>query len=727
MDSGISATDDRVAADRPTLDRIFEPASIAVVGASADPAKRGYQIVRALTESDFAGHVYPVNPRGGELLGLAMVTSVEELPDGVDLAVLCTPAESAPDLVRACGARGLAGVVVLAVGFGESGMAGRELEERLGAAARDAGVRVIGPNTSGLLNLERGVNLVGARDVRAGGMAVLVQSGNMALALMTEVTERSWDGISISLGVGNELDLGFAEALGYLEGHEETRAVLAYVEGLRDAGRFLSVAARVSASKPVVLLKSGRTARGSEAALSHTGAVSGPYERLHAGLRQAGVVELTRTDELLHVGETLGRQPAPPVGTGIAILSDGGGQGTLAVDQLVEAGARLAELSDGTRNRLRTLLGPAAAVSNPVDLAGAADADPEAFGRAMAVLTSDPSVGVVLVIGLFGGYGVRFADSLTGGEVRAAEAMANAAGAAGCGLVVHTMYAAHRTRPLEALGVRGVPVVGSLDVACRCVVELQRRGEWLARPAWEYEAPPRAVSPGTREGAGAPGGGGRRSLSEPEARTVLADAGMDFGPWRVEDSAEGVVAALESLARPMVVKLVSSVITHKSDVGGVVLGVESEEAARAAYAAVAGGARRQGEPDPISVLVAPQLPTPRAELLVGAFRDPALGPVLSIGAGGVWVEALGDASVRILPVDDPELESMLAELHLWPVLQGGRGFASVDLGPVIAAAKAVADTMRRRDEVLEVEVNPLFVYEDRAIPVDARVVVEDSR
>lgn len=728
MDSGISATDDRVAADRSALDRIFEPASIAVVGASADPAKRGYQIVRALTESDFAGAVYPVNPRGGELLGLPVTTSVEELPDGVDLAVLCTPAESAPDLVRACGARGLAGVVVLAVGFGESGLAGRQLEERLGAAAREAGVRVIGPNTSGLLNLERGVNLVGARDVRAGGMAVLVQSGNMALALMTEVTERSWDGISIYLGVGNELDLGFAEALGYLEGHEETRAVLAYVEGLRDAGRFLSVAARVSASKPVVLLKSGRTARGSEAALSHTGAVSGPYERLHAGLRQAGVVELTRADELLHVGETLGRQPAPPVGTGIAILSDGGGQGTLAVDQLVEAGARLAELSDGTRDRLRTLLGPAAAVSNPVDLAGAADADPEAFGRAMDVLVTDPSVGVVFVIGLFGGYGVRFADSLTGGEVRAAEAMANAAGAAGCGLVVHTMYAAHRTAPLETLGVRGVPVVGSLDVACRCVVELQRRGVWLARPAWEYEASPRAVGPATREGKGAPGGvEGRRSLSEPEARTILADAGMDFGPWRVEDSADGVAAALESLAGPVVVKLVSSVITHKSDAGGVVLGVESQEAARAAYEAVAGGARRQGVPDPISVLVAPHLPTPRAELLVGAFRDPALGPVLSIGAGGVWVEALGDASVRILPVDDPEIESMLAELHLWPVLQGGRGFASVDLAPVIAVAKAVADTMRRREEVLEVEVNPLFVYEDRAIPVDARIVVGDCR
>ncbi len=716
-------------ASRTALQRIFDPESIAVVGASTDPTKRGHQIVRALTESGFAGDVHPVNPRGGELLGLPVTPSVEELPDGVDLAVLCTPAEAAPDLVRACGARDIAGAVVLAVGFGESGDTGRELESRLHDAAREAEVRVIGPNTSGLLNLERGVNLVGARGVRTGGMAVLVQSGNMALALMTEVTERSWDGISIYLGVGNEVDLGFAEALEYLEGHDSTRAILAYVEGLRDAGRFLAVASRVSESKPVVLLKSGRTARGSEAALSHTGAVSGPYERLRAGLRQAGVVELTRADELLHVGETLGRQPAPSPGRGIAILSDGGGQGTLAVDLLVESGAALAELSKETREGLRSLLGRAAAVSNPVDLAGAADADPEAFGRAMELLVADPAVGVVLVIGLFGGYGVRFAESLADGEVRAADAMAEATRAARCGLVVHTMYAAHRTRPLEALGRHGVPVVGSLEVACRCVVELQRRGAWLSSGGWAYETP---------QARGVASGGARRPLTEPDARRLLNDAGMDFGSWRVEESADGVVQALDALRGPVVVKLVSSTITHKSDAGGVILGVDSETAARAAYASIREGsgryAREHGlgtggedaDDGPTRVLVAPQHPTPRAELLIGAIRDPALGPVLTVGAGGVWVEALADASVRLLPVDDDELRRMVTELRVWPVLEGGRGFPAVDIGPVVAAAGAVATIMRHRPDVVEIDVNPLFVYPDRAVPVDARIVVADT-
>lgn len=704
---------------RPPLQRIFDPSSIAVVGASSEPAKRGHQILRALAESGYSGSVYPVNPRGGEILGRRVVTSVEDLPDGVDLAVLCTPAAMAPELVRACGVRGIAGAVVLAVGFGESGQDGLALEEELRAAARQSGVRILGPNTSGMLNLEKGVNLVGARGVRSGGLAVLVQSGNMALALMTEVTERSWDGISLYLGVGNEVDLGFAEALEYLEGHEGTHAVLVYVEGFRDAGAFLEAAARVSRTKPVVALKSGRTARGAQAALSHTGSVAGPYRRLAAGLAQAGVVELRRADELLHVGETLGRQPAPPPGSGIAILSDGGGQGTLAVDMLVEAGAPLAGLAPSTRTALRRLLGPAAAVANPVDLAGAADADPEVFGRAVELLVADPSVGSILVIGLFGGYGIRFADSLTDGERAAATAMAGHARSARRGLVVHTMYALHRSGPLQELGERGVPVVASLEVACRCVTELHRRGEWLERSPWPYVAPAsRALDEG------------RATLSEPEARSVLSDRGMTFGPALVADSPDGAADAFRKLAGRAAVKLVSEHITHKSDAGGVVLGVDSEAAARQAYRAICRQSRAYAEregieigPGPCRVQLTPMLWSPRAELLIGAYRDAQLGPVLTVGAGGVWVEEMADISVRVLPVEDADLMEMLEELRISRLLGSARGLPPVAIAPILDSVRAVAETIVADPDILEVEVNPLFVYEDEVAPVDARVVV----
>ena len=299
-----------------TLEPIFEPRSIAVVGASANPTKRGHQILRALGESGYAGRVYAVNPTGGRLLGHTVYRSGEEMPEAADLAVICTPAATAPDLVRACGERGIAGAVVLAVGFGESGPDGARLEARLRDAARAGGVRVVGPNTSGLLNLPRGVNLIGARGVRPGGIALLVQSGNIALDLMTQVTEQSGMGISICAGLGNEVDVGFGEVLEYLGGHDETQVVIAHIEGCRDSRALLAAASVVRRRKPVVVIKSGRTAAGAHAALSHTGAVAGPYERLRAGFAQAGVVEVRRTDELLHVAATLGSQLSGPPGTG---------------------------------------------------------------------------------------------------------------------------------------------------------------------------------------------------------------------------------------------------------------------------------------------------------------------------------------------------------------------------------------------------------------------------
>lgn len=716
------------------LERIFDPQSIAVVGASADPAKRGHQILRALADSGYDGDVYAVNPRGGTILDNSIYTSVEELPDGVDLAVLCTPAPSAPALVRACGERGVGGVVVLAVGYGESGEAGRALEADLVAASQASGVRVIGPNTSGLLNLHRGVNLIGARGVRAGGLALLVQSGNVALSLMTEVTERSWDGVSICLGVGNQIDVGFTDAISYLETHEETHAVIVHVEGLRDARAFLASAARLARSKPIVAIKSGRTTEGAGAALSHTGSVAGPYDRFSAALAQAGVVEVARTDELLHVAETLGRQPACPPGQGILILSDGGGQGTLAADSLVESGAELATLSHDTAGELRRLLGSAAAVANPVDLAGAADTDPTLFASALETVVRDPSVGTVLVIGLFGGYGIRFSEELTSAEITTGTRMAHAVRSAEKGLVVHSMYAGHRSAPLAALGTEGVPVVGSLEVACRCANELQRRGRTLARPMWSIGLedpptdpgiPPHVVIDRARSE-------GRSILTEPEARELLSDAGLSFGRSTVVDSPGAAREAMSLFSEPVAAKLVSSVITHKSDAGGVVLGVDTPDDAAVAFRTIQArvssyAAENDLEAGPIRMMLTPVLPPPRLELLLGGYRDPDLGPVLTMGAGGIWVEALRDVGHLVLPVDDLALDALLDGLTIARLLDGGRGNPPIDRRQIVSGARAIADALLRWPDIAEVEVNPLFVYQDEAVPVDARVVLQHQR
>lgn len=714
---------------------IFQPRSVAVIGASTDPRKRGFQVLRALRESKFKGRIFPVNPKGGEILDYPVATSVEALAEVPDLALICTPASTVPDAVEACGRKGIRGAVVLAVGFRESGDEGAELERRILESARAHGVRVVGPNTSGLLNLPLGLNLIGARGVRPGTLSLVVQSGNMALALMNEVTARSHEGIAICVGVGNQLDLGFDEYLDFLGHHEGTRAVICYVEGFPSARSFLQVAARVSRRKPVLVIKGARSVSGQAAARSHTGAVAGEYDRLRAGFRQAHIVEVTRTDELLHLAETLATQPAVRDGAGLAILSDGGGQGTLAADALSDMGVPLARLSDGTREALRALLGRAAAVTNPVDLAGASDADPAVFGRALEILAADDAVGGALVVGLFGGYGIRFAEELTSGEDLAAHAMAHTMRTLSKPLVVHSMYASHRSSPLRILGEAHVPVVESLDVACRCIGETWIRGRVLGSPSWRPDDDAEAVAPlaGRRlktfrshESLARAQAEGRHTLTEPEAQALLRDAGVTFPPSALCTTAEEVRAAVEGMQTAVALKVVSAKIPHKTDAGGVALGIVSAaEAAEAFYGIMDRTARyledRGAEPGVDGVMVAPMLATPLAELLVGARRDPDVGPVLTLGAGGIWVEVLRDVSHRVLPVDGDEVRRMLEELRMFGLLAGARGRAPADLVAVVRAAHAVARCILEHGAVAEVEVNPLFVYATGAQAVDARI------
>jgi acetyltransferase len=341
-------------------------------------------------------------------------------------------------------------------------------------------------------------------------------------------------------------------------------------------------------------------------------------------------------------------------------------------------------------------------------------------------------VGTVLVIGLFGGYGVRFDERLTAPEIRGAERMAEAAAEAGKALVVHTMYAAHRTRPLEILGTAGIPVVGSLETACRCAIELERRGRHLARPGWSPEVDAGEVSGNAGAVLDAALREGRTLLAETEARSVLSDHGLAFPESVVVASAEEAADRFGEIGGLAAAKLVSTRITHKSDAGAVVLDLADASGASRAFDHIARAAAAwtsaQGlEEEAVRVLLTPMLPTPRMELLVGAARDPGLGPVLTLGAGGVWVEVLADVAHRVLPVPDAEIEAMLDQVRSARVLNGGRGHLPVDRRPVVAAARAVAETLLRHPEIVEIDVNPLFVYPDRVVPVDARVVLGPAR
>ena len=711
------------------LDPVLRPRSIAIIGASTDPTKRGNQAVRALIESGYDGDIFPIHPGGGELYGRRVCRSPDELPNAPDLILVCTPAPSVPAVLEQWARAGTRGAVVLASGFGETGESGATLEQEILRVRQETGIRIVGPNTSGLMNVALGANLIGIRDVRAGHLALLVQSGNVTLQLATEATARSGQGFSFCIGAGNNTDIRFSEYIDFLGADPATHAILMHAEGFRDGRAFIDAARRVAPVKPIVLLKGARTAAGGRAARSHTGAIAGSHDVLRAGLCQAGVIEVTRTDELFHVGETLATQPVVPPGKGIAILSDGGGHAALAMDLLHDRGTPMAALSADTSARLRALLGSSAAVENPVDLAGAADRAPLVFARALEILARDSKVGAVLVIGLFGGYAIRFARSLRDAEDDAAAEMADLAHEAGIALVVHSLYAPRRTKPLLTLSAAGVPVVESLDVACSCVMAAVERGALLARLAARTGVLPPPPASAIREFAQGVTDLSRTeqrsALLEPEARSLLEGCGVSFVPAVLCADREAAATAAASIGAPVAVRVISPAAPHKTEAGGVILGVEGGEAAAVAFDRIRHALDRYGlakgiNPDFRGVIVSPMQARPIAELILGVVRDAQFGPVLTVGAGGTAVEILRDVAFRLLPVTREEVREMLDELRIAPQLQGMRGRPPADIGGILDCALSLAAALDAAPAITEMEINPLFVYADRCVAIDAR-------
>jgi acetate---CoA ligase (ADP-forming) len=694
---------------------LLAPRSVAVIGASADPLKRGHQAIRRLQADGFPHPIYPVNPGADHILGLPSYPHVEAIDADVDLALLATPAALVPEILAACGRKGVAAAVVIAVGFGETGEQGRELEAEVARVATAHGIALVGPNTNGILNPHQRLNLVGVADVPAGEMALLCQSGNMGLSLIAEATHRGSVGFSAYVGIGNEAGLRYHELLPYLAADETTGVVALYAEGFRDGRAFLASAAELTRSKPVVAYKAGRSPAAQRSALSHTGAVAGSPEVADAVLAQAGVVVVDRSDELLAVGETVLHQP-PLVSSRVAVLADGGGHATVATDALGRHGLDLATLADTTRDRLTEILPPAASVANPVDVAGATDRDPSVFAACVDALLADPGVAGVLCVGLFGGYGIRFSDELAEVEERTAARLAAAAGSHGKALLVQSTYADADPPALRALKSARVPVTGSVETAVRCLAALGERGAHLSsvgeRSAFVTPARPPMAS--------------TRALSEPEGRRLVEAHGIGLGPWAEAGDAAAAAHAARELAVPVAMKIVSAQVVHKSDAGGVLLDVHGEQAARQGFEELTGRVRRAVPDAEIDGVVLAPMAAPGIELLVGATIDPTFGPLLTVGAGGVAVEVTGDLAFRAVPVTRRECEEMLDELVVAPLLAGHRGEAPVDRAALVALLLRVSELLEQRPEIVELDLNPVIARADGVDIVDVRVVVGEA-
>ena len=702
----------------------LNPNSVAIIGASKDPTKRGFRAIQTLLQEKFAGAIFPINPKESEILGLPCHPDLASVPQEIDLALICTPARTLPAMVKACGEKGVKGAVVLAGGFSEAGAEGTRLEQEMVAAARQFGVRLVGPNTSGMFNTHKACNLVGFSNLEAGGIGILSQSGNMALSLVTEGQINGHMGFSTYIGVGNEADLQFSEYLDYFGDDEQTKVVIAYVEGLKNGHAFLESARRVCRIKPVVLYKSGRTEVGQSAAKSHTGALAGSYGVARGALQQAGVTVVSQSDQILSVAEALALLPPPP-SKRIAILADGGGHATIAADALTEQGMTLPRLSQQTRERLAAILPPAAALANPVDVAGGTDANPEVFADCAEAILADPSIDALLIVGLFGGYAIRFSETLGPIESHTASRLGGMIERFGKPIMLQSLYAPMRTESLVTLRAAGVPVHESVERAVRCLVSLAEYGAARARIAAEQPAAAPAANTTASTVVSAARSEGRNSLLEHEAQALLKSYAITLPPSVLVSSPAELGQARDQLGEvPLAMKVVSRDILHKSDAGAVKLNVVGESEMSQAYAAIVKSSLAyRADADIKGVLVTPMARKGGVEMIIGVTRDPQFGPVMMFGLGGIFVEVLKDVVFRSLPLTAIDAAEMLDEIKANAILGGVRGAPPVDRKALVDLMLRISQVCLAHPEIAELDLNPILGYADGYALVDARMIL----
>ena len=711
-----------------SLDRVMNPRSVAVIGATRNETKRGYQAIRALLDDKFEGAIYPVNPKEESILGFKCYQRITDIEAPVDIALIATPAATVSDILKACGEKGVAGAVVLAGGFREIGARGQELEEDILDVAHRNNIRIIGPNTSGMMNLPSHLNLVGIREAPKGNIALLSQSGNMALSLITEARLKSHKGFSYYVGVGNESDIKFHEYLEFFRKDKNTTAILMYVEGMREGRKFLQQAYRTTQTKPIILLKSGRSSTGKRSAGSHTGALAGMSEVAKGAFERAGIIVIDNSDELFPAAETLSSSP-PIRNNQVAILADGGGHATIAADILTDYGLVLPELSDGTREKLRKILPPAASLINPVDVAGGTDADPSLFADCADIILKDPNVGGLLIVGLFGGYGIRFAESLSLKEEDAAHQMGKMVAKRNKPIVLHSLFNSARPHSLDLCRYYGIPVYDSLDVACRGIGVLAQYGNYLKSYHaitnfvfnWGAKAKPEGdrLIASVREQD-------RLALMENEAKQLLQLHGARVTQDCLATSAEQAVDAASKMGFPVAMKIASPDILHKSDANGVKLGLRNKSQVQQAFTELIKNASEfNADADIHGVLVSPMV-QPGVEIIIGTKIDEQFGPIIMYGLGGVMVEILKDISFRVLPITRHSARNMIKETKSYPILNGVRGYPPYDQKALVHLLLLVSDLIEAYPDIQELDLNPVILHHEGLSIVDARIILKEK-
>lgn len=697
------------------LDSILKPRAVAVVGASTRPHTIGSDLLKRLIEFGFKGGIYPVNPKGGEIEGLRAYKTVADLPDGVDLAVIVVNASRVLEAVDECHAKGIKGLVVISAGFKETGAKGAKLELELLERVRAHGMRMVGPNCLGVVNTNPEISLDAcfAESLPvAGDIGFVSQSGALGGGILNILKDLNL-GFAQFVSIGNQADVNAETALEYWENDPEVKQILLYMESIPDPVNFRRLASRISKKKPVLALKAGRSAAGASAASSHTGSLAGGDRAADALLKQSGVIRELSLRELFSSAKVFANCPIPK-GDRVAIVTNSGGPGIMATDAVCGHGMQMAQISDETKAKLREFLPTAASVKNPVDMIASAPLDH--YRRTVETVLADPEVDMVMVIYLpfLGLKDIDVAQALM--EIRAAHPEKPIVGV--------FMTTSEFFSKLSEMKVT-VPFYMYSEEAADAMKRLNDQRLWMARPEGEFPELPEdtnRVMQIFRTAAN----DGRRELTTRESLDVLDAAGVRICRSGMAHSEDEAVAVAEKTGYPVVMKMTSKTTSHKTDVGGVRVGIASEEDLRREYRDLIGKLEAKGLLEGLEGVLIQEMVKSKRELVTGIATDPQFGPMVMFGLGGVFVEVLKDVAFRLAPLTDIDAKDLIHSVKCVKLLEGARGFTPAQMDKVEETLLRISQLAHVHRFVKELDINPLMISDKDGEPiaVDARIAFD---
>lgn len=700
------------------LDAIFAPHNVAVIGASERPDSIGRAVLWSLVSSPFGGTVLPVSDKRTSVLGIKAYHRVAEIPEPVDLAVIVTPAVTVPEIISECIAAGVRGAIVISAGFKEHGEKGKELERQILDRMRGTGLRLIGPNCLGVMNPVTGLNATFATTIaRPGNVAFISQSGALCTAIL-DWCQKEQVGFSAFVSVGSMLDIDWGDLIDYLGNDPRTHSIVMYMETVGEARSFLSAAREVSLNKPIIIIKAGRTEAAAHAAASHTGSLTGSDEVLDAAFRRCGVLRVNSVADLFYMADVLSKQPRPR-GPRLGIVSNAGGPGVLAADCIIGTGGQLAELSSKSMEALNQLLPPHWSHNNPVDMLG--DALPDRYAKVAEIVVNDPNVDGLLAITCPQG----MAD-----PTQTAERLKVFAKSTGKPVLASWMGGPEVAAGVDILNRAGIPTFPFPDTAAKVFYYMWRytynlRGlyETPILPQESEEGPDRARAERIVQKARQ---SGRTILTELESKQLLEAYGIPTVSTVEALSDNEAVERAEQIGYPVVLKLLSETITHKTEVGGVKLNLRNAEEVRAAYRGIETSARAKGGANAfLGVTVQPMVKLDGYELIIGSSIDAQFGPVLLFGAGGQLVEVFKDRALALPPLNTTLARRMMEQTRVFRALQGVRGRTPVDLIALEQLLVRFSQLVVEQRWIKEIDINPLLASPERLLALDARVVIHE--